>query len=77
MNENLNLGWLKDSNGDKFAPKTLISQVQASDGTSLDVKIQADIDALKGEFDELLDISVEKIISKVLAALPTAEGGSF
>lgn len=28
-------GWLKDNDGEHFAPKTLISQVQASDGTLL------------------------------------------
>lgn len=37
-------GWLKDKNGDKFAPKTLISQVQTSDGILLEDKIQADLD---------------------------------
>lgn len=36
MAETLNLGWLKDDNGEKFAPRTLMSQVQADDGTSLD-----------------------------------------
>lgn len=46
-------GWLKDSNGDKFAPKTLTSQVQTSDGTMLEDKIQADINAALStkEFD--------------------------
>lgn len=37
-------GWLKDNNGEKFAPKTLLSQVQTSDGILLEDKIQADID---------------------------------
>lgn len=37
-------GWLQDKNGDKFAPKTLTSQVQTSDGVLLEDKIQADID---------------------------------
>lgn len=36
-------GWLKDANGEKFAPKTLTSQVQTSDGTLLEEKIQNDI----------------------------------
>ena len=31
--------WLKDSNGEKVAPKTLASQVQMSDGTLLEDKI--------------------------------------
>ena len=33
------IGWLKDKNGENFAPKTLISQVQASDGTLLEHKL--------------------------------------
>ena len=37
-------GWLKDNNGDKFAPKTLTSQVQTSDGILIEDKIQADLD---------------------------------
>lgn len=36
-------GWLKDANGEKFAPKTLTSQVQTSDGTLLEEKIQNEI----------------------------------
>ena len=37
-------GWLNDKNGDKFAPKTLLSQVQTSDGVLLEDKIQSDLD---------------------------------
>lgn len=40
-------GWLHDKNGDKFAPKTLTSQVQTSDGTLIEDKIKADIDAVR------------------------------
>lgn len=40
-------GWLQDKNGDKFAPKTLTSQVQTSDGTLIEDKIKADIDAVR------------------------------
>ena len=43
MSTTVKIGWLKDSNGEKFAPKTLISQVQTSDGILLEDKIQADI----------------------------------
>lgn len=39
MSTTVKTGWLKDSNGEKFAPKTLISQVQASDGSLLEDKI--------------------------------------
>ncbi len=34
--ETVKTGWLEDNNGEKFAPKTLISQVQTNDGTLLD-----------------------------------------
>lgn len=40
-------GWLKDKNGDKFAPKTLTSQVQTNDGILIEDKIQADLNALQ------------------------------
>lgn len=54
MSTKVKTGWLHDINGDKFAPKTLTSQVQTSDGTLLEDKIQADLDAAKAEFDAAL-----------------------
>ena len=47
MSTTVKTGWLNDKNGDKFAPKTLTSQVQTSDGILLEDKIQADLDAVK------------------------------
>ena len=47
MSTMVKTGWLNDKNGDKFAPKTLASQVQTSDGILLEDKIQADLDAVK------------------------------
>jgi hypothetical protein len=43
MSTTVKTGWLKDKNGDKFAPKTLLSQVQTNDGTPLEDKLQQDI----------------------------------
>lgn len=43
-NNTVKTGWLKDANGEKFAPKTLTSQVQTSDGTLLEDKVKTDID---------------------------------
>lgn len=43
MSTTVKTGWLNDKNGDKFAPKTLTSQVQTSDGILLEDKIQADL----------------------------------
>lgn len=39
-------GWLKDNSGDKFAPKTLSSQVVSSDGTTLESVVQAKFDEI-------------------------------
>ena len=41
------LGWLKGDNGEKFAPKTLVSQVQTSDGASLEDYIDLKIANIK------------------------------
>ena len=32
-------GWIKNEDGEKFAPKTLASQVMTSNGESIDTKI--------------------------------------
>ena len=45
MSTTVKKGWLHDKNGEKFAPKTLTSQVQTSDGVLIEDKIQADISA--------------------------------
>lgn len=50
-------GWLKDHNGDKFAPKTYVSQVVTIDGIPIEETIsplvQAEIAQLKNDLDEL------------------------
>lgn len=51
MSETIKTGWLNDQEGNKFAPKTLASQVQTSDGTLLEDEIQADLDVLQKEID--------------------------
>lgn len=45
MSTTVNTGWLNDKNGDKFAPKTLSSQVMTADGISLENKIENDLSA--------------------------------
>lgn len=47
MSTTVKTGWLKDKNGDKFAPKTLTSQVQTSDGILIEDKIQTDLESVK------------------------------
>lgn len=39
MSTPVKVGWLTDANGEKFAPKTLISQVQTSDGITLEEQL--------------------------------------
>jgi hypothetical protein len=39
MSTTVKTGWLNDKNGEKFAPKTLISQVQDNDGVLLEDKL--------------------------------------
>ena len=46
MAERINLGWLKDYNSNKFAPKTIASQILNNDGTSYAEGVQAEIDDL-------------------------------
>lgn len=55
MSTTVKTGWLKDKNGDKFAPKTLTSQVQTSDGILIEDKIQADIEASLDSVNTLID----------------------
>lgn len=47
MSTKVKTGWLHDENGDKFAPKTLTSQVQTSDGILFEDKIHTDLEAMK------------------------------
>ena len=46
MSTTIKTGWLKDNDGDKFAPKTLSSQVITSEGHTLESVVQ-------GKFDEI------------------------
>ena len=56
--ETIKTGWLKDKEGNKFAPKTLSSQVQTVDGILLEDKLQEDLNAAKAE---ILDSVIENI----------------
>ncbi len=59
MSTTVKTGWLKDNNGDKFAPKTLTSQVQTSDGTLLEDKIQADLSTAMSQKSQVQIITWE------------------
>ena len=47
MSTTIKTGWLNDKNGNKFAPKTLMSQVQTSDGVLIEDKINNDLNEIK------------------------------
>lgn len=49
MSTTVNIGWLKDNNGEKFAPKTLSSQVVTSDGVNLEDKIEAQLNEFRND----------------------------
>ncbi len=42
MSTTVKTGWLKNNNGEKFAPKTLVSQVVTNDGVTLENKLNED-----------------------------------
>ena len=67
MSTTIKTGWLNDEQGNKFAPKTLTSQVQTNDGVLLEDKIQIDIEAAK---TEILDkVALESIDAPIDDAL--------
>ena len=62
MSTTVNVGWLKDNNGEKFAPKTLSSQIVTNEGTLFAEEIQEKIDNIdvgieitKAEYEALGD----------------------
>ena len=58
MSTTVNTGWLKDNNGEKFAPKTLASQVVNAEGISIENKLNEML-ATKADTEhshEILDI---------------------
>ena len=78
MSTTVKTGWLNDKNGDKFAPKTLISQVQTSDGILIEDKIQTDLDTVKQEIlDEIGDIDLSTYETKTDAQTKLDEAKSY
>ena len=67
MSTIIKTGWLQDSNGDTFAPKTLMSQVQASDGMLLEDKIQAMKTEIQTKDKEYIEQTSIDFISTELA----------
>ena len=57
----INKGWLKNNKGEKFAPKTLSSQVMTSDGITLENKIQEEFDNLKEQTTGITEEQIAQI----------------
>lgn len=65
MQEVLKTGWLENTKGEKFAPKTLTSQVVTNDGVQLDNKIESDLLSMKQEVNDYTDNKVNEAISNL------------
>lgn len=53
-----NLGWLKDKNGAKFAPKTFLSQILNNDGSLFQDRvknIEDNISNMGWQFDDIIE----------------------
>lgn len=78
MSTTINTGWLKNNNGEKFAPKTLSSQVLTNDGTSIESKLYSDLAIMENEIKSYSDSvtliqtefsEIQKITSEEIIAL--------
>lgn len=74
MSTKINLGWLKDNNGEKFAPKTLSSQVITSEGITIEDKINKDIENILINLNIPTDEYINNLIDAKLKAI---ENGSY
>ena len=71
MSTTVKAGWLKDSQGNKFAPKTLSSQVTTNDGILLEDKIYADLGTLETSVKGYTDIKVADLVNSAPDTLDT------
>ena len=77
MSDIIKTGWLEDNDGNKFAPKTLSSQVVTPDGTLLEDKIQSELDKTSDKVDNLSEEVVtvkESMSSGVTGQFATSDG---
>lgn len=80
MSNIVKTGWLIDKSENKFAPKTLSSQVVTPDGIILEDKIQLELDKTSDKINNLSEevVKVKKSISNGLAgqfAVSDGKGG--
>ena len=63
----INLGWLKDKNGEKFAPKTITTQVISETGKNLEDRLENYEKLLKEKIDLPLTAEVgQQLIVKAI-----------
>lgn len=71
MSTKVNIGWLKDSNNEKFAPKTFTSQIISENGKILEDRLQ------NLEKNEQLPVATNEEVLSMLMELdmvtPTAD----
>lgn len=61
MSTTVKAGWLKDKDGNKFAPKTMASQIINNDGSLLTAQIDSDLAALEASLKEYTDEKIAGI----------------
>lgn len=71
MSTTVKAGWLKDSQGNKFAPKTMSSQVITNDGVVLEEKINQDLANLETSVKEYTDTKVADLVNSAPETLDT------
>lgn len=77
MSNIVKTGWLIDKSGEKFAPKTLSSQITTPDGILLEDKIQSNFDETLGKIDKLSEEVVtvkESLTSGITGQFATSDG---
>ena len=65
MSQTVKAGWLKDSQGNKFAPKTLSSQVRTDDGRTIEDKFNAELTELENALAEKAEKEHDHAIADV------------
>ena len=63
MSTTVKAGWLKDKNGNKFAPKTLSSQIINDDGTLFESKVTNDLTNLENNTKTYTDTAFDMFVS--------------
>ena len=61
MSTTVKAGWLKDKDGNKFAPKTMASQIINNDGSLLTAQIDSDLAELEASLKEYTDEKIAGI----------------